>query len=149
MMRCQLCGFEFDQTQMSCHASCALNAYCAVICCPNCGHQTVDESKSKLAQGLRRLLERTNRRQAAVKGPMVEPVTCRLSELWPGQSATVISVESQNASRLERLSVYGVMPGCQLTLQQRQPTFVARIGFTELSFEREVADEILIQPALP
>ncbi len=148
MMRCQLCGFEFDPTEMSCHASCALNEYCAVICCPNCGHQTVDESKSKLAQGFRRTLERIGKRHTTVTQTTGEPVTCRLSELWPGQSATVISIESQNASRVERLSIYGVVPGCQLTLQQRRPTFVARVGFTDLSFEREVADEILIQPAL-
>lgn len=70
----------------------------------------------------------------------------RLSELCPGQSATVVAVESQNPTRLERLSVFGVVPGCQLTLEQRQPTFVARVGFTELSLERDVADEIVIQP---
>ncbi len=147
-MRCPLCGFEFDPAEMACHASCALNEYCAVICCPNCGHQTVDESKSKLAQALRRALDRMGRRRATVTGTAGEPVTCRLSELWPGQSATVISIESQNAARLERLSIYGIVPGCQLTLQQRRPTFVARVGFTDLSFEREVADEIVIQPAL-
>ncbi len=148
MMRCQLCGFEFDPTEMSCHASCALIQYCAVVCCPNCGHQTVDESKSKLAQGMRRVVERfVKRRVLDVQTPGI-PVTCRLSELWPGQSATVVSVESQNAARLERLSIFGLVPGCQLTLEQRQPAFVARVGFTELSFEREVADEILIQPTL-
>jgi Fe2+ transport system protein FeoA len=144
MMRCALCGFEFDQTQMACHASCALNAHCAVICCPNCGHQTVDESASKVAQGVRRLMNRVARRGLGAEQATGKPI--RLSELWPGQSATVISVESQNSLRLERLSVYGVVPGCQLTLEQRQPTFVARVGFTELSFERDVADEMLVQP---
>jgi ferrous iron transport protein A len=142
-MHCSLCGFEFDQTQMACHASCALNQYCAVICCPNCGHQTVDESKSKLAQGMRRLMDRMIRRGALSEQTPGGPV--RLSDLWPGQSATVVSIESQNPARLERLSVFGVVPGCQLTLEQRQPTFVVRVDFTELSFEREVADEILIR----
>jgi Fe2+ transport system protein FeoA len=141
-MRCQLCGYEFDETAMSCHASCAMSKHCAVICCPNCGHQTVDESKSKLAQILRRAFKRTaTPHKASVRNPAV----CRLSDLLPGQSGTVVSIESCNPSRLERLSVFGIVPGCQLTLEQRHPTFVLRVGFTELSFEREVADEIVME----
>jgi Fe2+ transport system protein FeoA len=143
-MRCQLCGYEFDETAMSCHASCAMNQHCAVICCPNCGHQTVDESKSTLAQILRRTFKRTATPPTARAH---DPEACRLSDLLPGQSATVVSIESRNPSRLERLSVFGIVPGCQLTVEQRQPTFVLRVGFTELSVEREVADEIVIEPS--
>jgi len=59
-MRCQLCGFEFDESGLACHASCALNEHCAIICCPNCGYQVIDESKSSLALALRRMLARLN-----------------------------------------------------------------------------------------
>jgi Fe2+ transport system protein FeoA len=104
----------------------------------------MDESKSKLAQMLRRAFRQAAPPQAASAHT---PVSCRLSDLLPGQSATVVSIESRNPSRLERLSVFGIVPGCQLTLEQRQPTFVLRVGFTELSFEREVADEIVIDRA--
>ncbi len=147
-MRCQLCSYEFDETAMTCHASCSLNKHCGVICCPNCGHQTVDESKSKLAQILRRKLQPGQRRRPAPHPSEAGPrdaALCRLSDLKPGQAATVITVESCSSARLEKLSVFGIVPGCQLTLEQRRPTFVARVGFTELSFEREVADEILIE----
>jgi len=144
MIRCQLCGYEFDETQASACSSCALNPHCAVICCPNCGYQSVDESKSKLTQGLRQALLRAwgRRRTGSPAG-----VVCRLSELPAGQSATVVAIESNSPARQERLNVFGVMPGCQLVLEQSQPTFVVRIGFTELSLEREIADEILIERA--
>jgi ferrous iron transport protein A len=141
-MRCQLCGYEFDETALACHASCALGKNCAIICCPNCGHQTVDESRSKLAQVFRRVLARAPHQVDDHKAGV-----CRLSDLKPGQSATVVAVESHSPARLERLSVFGIMPGCQLTLEQQHPTFVLRVGFTELSLEREVADEILIERA--
>ncbi len=141
-MRCQLCSYEFDETAMSCHASCSLNEHCGVICCPNCGHQTVDESRSKVAQILRRALRRAPQPLEAARH---NTTLCRLSDLKPGQAATVVAVESRSSARLERLSVFGIVPGCQLTLEQRRPTFVARVGFTELSFEREIADEILIE----
>ncbi len=143
-MRCQLCSYEFDENAMSCHASCSLNKHCGVICCPNCGHQTVDESRSKLAQILRRTLQHGPHSGHPSQAVPKDAALPRLSDLKPGQTATVIAVESRSAARLERLSVFGIVPGCQLTLEQRRPTFVARVGFTELSFEREMADEILI-----
>ena len=71
-------------------------------------------------------------------------MTRRLSELRPGQSGTVVSIQTRSASRLDRLSNMGVTPGIPVTLEQRRPAFVLRVGFTELSIEREVADEILV-----
>jgi Fe2+ transport system protein FeoA len=134
-MRCQLCGFEFDERQLTCHASCAFNKYCTIICCPNCGHQTVDESKSVLAQAFRRISSQQNSQPSQAR---------HLSDLRPGQSATVESIEECSPSRMEKLSVFGVAPGCQVTLVQRHPAFVVRVGFTELSFEREIAEQIRI-----
>ncbi len=72
-------------------------------------------------------------------------MTRRLSDLRPGQSGTVVSIESHSAARLDRLSLMGVTPGFAVTLEQRQPAYVVRVGFTELSIEREVADEIVVE----
>jgi DtxR family Mn-dependent transcriptional regulator len=72
-------------------------------------------------------------------------MTRRLSDLQPGQSGMVVSIESRSASRLDRLSTMGVTPGFPVTLEQRRPAYVLRVGFTELSIEREVADEIWIE----
>ena len=47
MKTCSLCGYEFDTENMVCHAGCPLASHCAVVCCPNCGYQMVDESQSK------------------------------------------------------------------------------------------------------
>jgi Fe2+ transport system protein FeoA len=136
VIHCPLCGCEFDETQQSCHASCALNQNCGIICCPNCGYQMTDEKKSRLASGLRRLLARMNRPQ-----PPIRP----LSTLRAGQSGKVTAIECANASRLERLNVFGLVPGVEVTLEQRHPAFVLRVGFTELSIERVIADEILVE----
>lgn len=56
-MICPLCGFEYDETALDCHAACPMAQGCAIVCCPNCGYQSVDESKSALAKLLRRLLK--------------------------------------------------------------------------------------------
>ena len=56
-MICPLCQFEFDERELACHSACALAGGCAIVCCPNCGYQQVDESKLGITQWLRRLLE--------------------------------------------------------------------------------------------
>lgn len=140
-MQCALCGYTFDETQMACHAACAFNKHCAIICCPNCGYQVADESRSKLAGLVRRLIARASGPRPAPDAPMTRP----LSALRAGQSGTVVAIETDNPSRLERLNVFGLTPGAAVTLEQRQPAFVLRVGYTELSIERDLADEIVVQ----
>jgi Fe2+ transport system protein FeoA len=66
----------------------------------------------------------------------------RLSDMRPGQAGTVVAIHSEHAARLERLSVLGIVPGFPVTVVQRHPAFVLRVGFTELAVDREVAEEI-------
>jgi uncharacterized Zn finger protein (UPF0148 family) len=56
-MKCDLCGYEYDKSDLLCHAGCPLAERCAVICCPNCGYQVVDESKSKSVRAVRKIQE--------------------------------------------------------------------------------------------
>jgi hypothetical protein len=45
-VKCALCGHEFDSAALACHSACPLAEGCRIICCPNCGYQTVDVSRS-------------------------------------------------------------------------------------------------------
>lgn len=136
-MRCPLCGFEFEETQMSCHSSCAFNESCGIICCPNCGYQMPDEHKSRVAEALRRFLSRRREQQAL---PPVRP----LSAMQPGESGKVVAINSQSHTRIERLHVLGLINDAHVVLEQRRPTFVLRVGFTELSIEQDIAQEIMV-----
>lgn len=136
-MQCPLCGFTFDETLMACHSSCTFNESCGIICCPNCGFQVADERKSRLANALRTALAR--RRKMVVRGE------CTLSQLQPGQSGTVLEIHTDNHMRAEKLQVLGITPGARIRLGQRHPAFVLQVGFTEISLEREVADEIMVE----
>jgi hypothetical protein len=53
-MKCALCGHEFTQEEALCNSACPLADGCPVVCCPRCGYQTVDESRSILARLARR-----------------------------------------------------------------------------------------------
>ena len=67
-----------------------------------------------------------------------------LKELQPGESAEVVTIESEDAGRLLKLSVLGLVPGSEIRLQQRSPAYVVWVGETQLSFDDEVAQDILL-----
>jgi len=68
-----------------------------------------------------------------------------LDRLEPGQTARVVELRSTDAARLERLSAYGLAPGSHLRLEQLRPAVIIRVDETEISVDREIAREILVQ----
>lgn len=66
-MKCSLCGYEFDKDALACHAQCPLAQGCHIICCPNCGYQVVDETKSGTIQLLRKITGTVRRWQSATE----------------------------------------------------------------------------------
>jgi hypothetical protein len=66
-MKCSLCGYEFDKDALICHAQCPLAQGCHIICCPNCGYQVVDETKSDTIQLLRKIKGTVRRWQSATE----------------------------------------------------------------------------------
>lgn len=137
-MRCPLCGFEFEPTAMSCHSSCAFNDSCGIICCPNCGYQIPDERKSRMADALRRFIAR--RRADHENESPVRPLTA----MQPGQTGKVIAINSTNHARIERLHILGLVNDAAVTLQQKHPTYVLKVGFTELSIDHDIATNIMV-----
>ncbi len=146
-MECPLCGYEFDENSMQCHTSCPMNAGCSMMCCPQCGYQMVDETKTRAAGWLRRLLSGRQKANAAPIALSAEsamaPGVRRLTELKLGQSGEVVAIETRQASRLDRLSALGVVPGSAVMLLQRAPAFILRVGETELTVDEQIAQEIL------
>ena len=137
-MKCPLCGYEYDEHAVACHAACPMNKGCTMLCCPQCGYQMVDESKTA-AGWLRRLWK------GRARGPLQAVAGARrLSDLAPGQSGQVMTIATQQAARLDRLSALGVVPGSQVTVRQRTPAFILRVGETELCVDESIAREILM-----
>jgi len=46
MIRCALCGFEYEPAP-SCPTACPLRGNCHFVCCPRCGYQNIDASQSE------------------------------------------------------------------------------------------------------
>ena len=67
-----------------------------------------------------------------------------LSRVRSGEKCRVVSVDAARQTRLNRLGVYGIVPGAVLRLNQKRPAFVLQVGETILALDREVADKILV-----
>jgi DtxR family Mn-dependent transcriptional regulator len=80
---------------------------------------------------------------------VIEPLVQPLSRLPAGSSARIVHIVPRDAGRLARLSSLGVVPGATLTLQQKAPATVLRLGETTLALDSEIAGEIFVKKVLP
>ena len=148
-MRCQLCGYEFESTSLVCHTNCPLGSHCNLICCPHCGYQVVDESKSRLANWIGRILPARSRPENAKDRArrVMEERVVPLSHIPNGSQVEVRTLDEMPAKRLARLSLFGLIPGSLVTLIQRHPAPVVRVGETELALSADILDQIWVRPA--
>ena len=150
-MRCRLCGCEFDLTNMACHAECPLGSHCNLICCPNCGYQVVDESKSFVAKLLHRLWpssseeQRPEQPQQKITRQQSKRECVPLSHIPAGKPVKIHSFTDLPPSRLTQLIAFGLAPGTLVEILQRRPESIIRIGQTELALGEEILAKIWIQ----
>ena len=146
-MRCRLCGYEFDAAALACHAGCPMGGSCSLICCPSCGYQIVDESKSRLARALRRLWPGAGDRTAtAIARPRPVSHGVPLTHVPAGMPVEVCHIDHADTGLVTRLLAYGLAPGSLVTLIQRRPLAIVRVGETEVALSDEVLDRIWVVP---
>jgi Fe2+ transport system protein FeoA len=142
-MRCRLCGHTFEPTGLACHSSCPLGTRCSLICCPNCGYQVVDESKSGVVRALRKLWPGAGDPQAA---PRRDDDAVPLTHVGTGIPVEVLELAEMPPMRASRLTAFGLAPGTVVALAQRRPVPVVRIGETELALSEEIVGQIHVRP---
>lgn len=148
-MNCPLCGFEFEPDRSGCSTSCPFGSGCNLVCCPSCGYQGVDESRSRLASWAGRLFS-LGRKPAAAPSPdsWGDGSRVSLSLIEPGVDATVVDLAGMPTARALRLGAFGLTPGAFVRIIQRTPVPVLRIGETDLGLEVGVLDQIHVIPGL-
>ncbi len=135
-LHCPLCGFEFEKRDTACAQGCPLGRFCKLVRCPNCQYEFTEQPE--FIGLLRRILHRP--RPLAPRGDAIS-----LPELHEGESSELVCLSCEHASRRSALAVYGLVPGSRVVLQQKRPSYVIRIGETELALEAEIAREILVK----
>ena len=138
---CSLCGFEFSSAGTHCHTGCMLAKHCKLVKCPSCNYEFPEPSRGP--QWLQKL---TGRNRAAAAHYATTRELMPLDEALEGASYELVSLNGSHTSRKSALAVYGLVPGCRLSLTQKRPSFIVRVGETELAFEGNVARDIYVKP---
>ena len=70
------------------------------------------------------------------------PTEVPLTLLGEGARARVIRLDQPGTAGTAHLVALGVLPGAELTLLQRYPAFVVRVGHTEFAVDDQLARRI-------
>lgn len=136
---CALCGLEFEAVDTLCQHGCPMRTACGLVRCPSCDYEFPQGPQP--ASWFRSLFGRRPETNEALCE------TCRpLTELSGGESARVVSLAG--TQRPGALAVFGLVPGAEITLLQRSPTYVVQVGETQLAIEADIASGIFIERAL-
>lgn len=141
-VQCPLCSFEFLPVGDACHTGCPLAGHCHMICCPNCGYQMVDTTRSRLAGWLRRLWPQGAQPDRTAGGP--RPLPLVLGQAPLRETLVVQSLDGLAPQIQARFSVLGLLPGAQVQLLQRRPAPIVRVGETELAVGLELLDNVKV-----
>ena len=136
-LTCPLCGFEFDGEDTLCQHGCPLHTACNLTRCPMCAYEFPRTPKS--VSWLRRLLGGAGRRAAGAERALT------VRDLQGGDRAEVLHLASEGGSRSNALAVFGLVPGSEVALIQRHPSYVVQIGETTLALDAEVAGSIVVR----
>ena len=75
----------------------------------------------------------------------VEPLVQPLDRLGVGERGRIVYIVPREPERLVKLSNLGIVPGATISLQQRSPAAVLRIGETTLAMDTAIAAEIFVR----
>jgi Fe2+ transport system protein FeoA len=139
-LRCTLCGLEFEKTDTVCAHGCPMGVTCGHVRCPNCSFEFPAPSRS--AGWLRRMFGRRDHQQP----PRIDGETVTLDRLRSGDRCRLRHLGCGSKGRRNTLTVFGMTPGTELELLQRHPSYVVRVGETEVGLDEEIAREIYVQP---
>jgi Fe2+ transport system protein FeoA len=113
-----------------------MGKFCKLVRCPNCSYEFPEPSEP--LTWFARLFGRK-------KAPPPQRQLVSLDELEEGEQSELVCLNGAHVARRNALAVYGLVPGCRLVLQQKRPTFVIRVGETELALEGNIAREIFVK----
>lgn len=140
-----MCGQRFDPDKnIGCEA-CPLHSGCTLVCCPNCGNQTVNHHKSKFA----RLLQSLFALRASSSSLISKSERTTLAEVPPGRKAEIIGFSAGfPEDRRAYLQAYGLVVNYSVQVVQHSPVTIVRLDNIELALESELAKGILVQSEL-
>lgn len=75
----------------------------------------------------------------------IESVVLPLSELKAGEKGKILYIATKHHPRLDKLTALGVSPGEEVKIHQVFPSFVIKIGETDIALDTEVLKDIFVR----
>ena len=75
----------------------------------------------------------------------VRPLVTGLGSFDLGARGRIVFIAPKFHDRMDRLAALGVVPGSELRLHQRAPSFVIEVGETTIALDPEIAGEIFVK----
>ncbi len=75
----------------------------------------------------------------------VRPLVTGLPHFELGAPGRIVFIAPKFHDRMDRLAALGVIPGSQIRLHQRSPSYVIEIGETTIALDPEIAGEIYVK----
>ncbi len=136
IVTCPLCGLEFQPTDTLCEHGCPLRSACGLLRCPSCDYEFPETPRA--ISWFKRLLGRGPRPVACPPG------TRTVQDMRTGERAAVAHLAGESSARHNALAVFGLVPGSEIVLLQRYPSYVVEVGETVIALESEVAASIVV-----
>ena len=76
----------------------------------------------------------------------VRPLVTGLKSFDLGTPARIVFIAPKFHDRMDRLAALGVIPGSEIRLHQRSPSYVIEVGETTIALDPEIAGEIYVKP---
>lgn len=76
----------------------------------------------------------------------MRPLVSGLKTFELGTPARIVFIAPKFHDRMDRLAALGVIPGSEIRLHQRSPSFVIEVGETTIALDPEIAGEIFVMP---
>jgi DtxR family transcriptional regulator, Mn-dependent transcriptional regulator len=76
----------------------------------------------------------------------MRPLVTGLHHFELGATGRIVFIAPRFHDRMDRLAALGVIPGSELRLHQRSPSYVVEIGETTIALDPEIAGEIFVKP---
>jgi DtxR family Mn-dependent transcriptional regulator len=79
----------------------------------------------------------------------LRPLVTGLKHLPIGATGRIVFIAPKFHDRMDRLAALGVIPGSDIRLHQRSPSFVIEVGETTIALDAEIAGEIFVKAVEP
>jgi ferrous iron transport protein A len=70
---------------------------------------------------------------------------CRLTEMSSGQRGRVVNISTTEQRKLRKFMAMGIMPGVQIVVIQRLPSYVFQVGFTQVTMDFGTANCVEVE----